>query len=98
MSKANSSTPWAVASRVLAAILGGYAVAYAATAFLAVYLPLIRADRVTFASLGCFAVYAVAILYAFGARSALRAWLVLGGLTLVLALAAFVPEGYGVRP
>lgn len=98
MSKANPSTRWAVASRVLAAILGGYAVAYAATAFLAVYLPLIRADRVTFASLACFAVYTAAILYAFGARSALRAWLVLGGLTLGLALAAFLPESYGVRP
>lgn len=98
MSNATSSTRRAVASRVLAAVIGGYAVAYLATAFLTVHLPLARADRVTFASLGCFAVYTAAILYAFGVRSAWRAWLVLASLTLLLALAAYLPGDYGVRP
>ncbi|AOE87289.1 DUF3649 domain-containing protein [Pseudomonas sp. TCU-HL1] len=98
MSKAKTSTCWDVTARVLAAILGGYAAAYAATAFLSVYLPLVRSDRVVFASLSCFAVYTFAILYAFAARSALSAWLVLVAVTVLMALAAYLPSDFGVRP
>ena len=98
MSKAKISSRWDVTARVLAAILGGYALAYAATAFLSVYLPLVRSDRVVFASLSCFAVYTVAILYAFAARSALRVWLVLVGATALMALAAYLPSDFGARP
>ncbi|WP_342246452.1 DUF3649 domain-containing protein [Pseudomonas sp. OTU5201] len=98
MSKAKISTRWNVTARVLAAILGGYAAAYAATAFLSVYLPLVRSDRVVFASLSCFAVYTFAIIYAFAVRSALRAWLVLAGVTALMALAACLPSDFGVRP
>lgn len=98
MSKARTSSRREVTARVLAAILGGYAAAYAATAFLSVYLPLVRSDRVVFASLSCFAVYALAIIYAFAARSALRAWLVLAGATALMALAAYLPSDFGVRP
>ncbi|NWL78402.1 DUF3649 domain-containing protein [Pseudomonas taiwanensis] len=98
MSKAKTSSRWDVTARVLAAILGGYAAAYAATAFLSVYLPLVRSDRVVFASLSCFAVYTLAIIYAFAARSAVRAWLVLVGATALMALAAYLPSDFGVRP
>ncbi len=98
MSKAKTSSRRDVTARVLAAILGGYALAYAATAFLSVYLPLVRSDRVVFASLSCFAVYILAILYAFAARSALQAWLVLIGATVLMALAAYLPGDFGVRP
>lgn len=42
MSRSASNNRWGIASRVLAALVGGYAVAYAVTAFLAVYLPLAR--------------------------------------------------------
>lgn len=98
MSKAKTSPRWDVTARVLAAILGGYAVAYVATAFLSVYLPLVRSERVVFASLSCFAVYTLAIIYAFAARSALRAWLVLAGVTALMALAAYLPSDFGVRP
>ncbi|MEK1905473.1 MAG: DUF3649 domain-containing protein [Pseudomonas sp.] len=98
MSKNLSLSRWSIASRVLAAILGGYALAYGCTAFLSVYLPLARADRVVFASLLCFAVWTSAVIYVFAARSATRAWLWLGGLTLVLCLAAFLPTELGVRP
>ncbi|MDH4561930.1 DUF3649 domain-containing protein [Pseudomonas sp. BN411] len=98
MSKAKISSRWDVTARVLAAILGGYASAYAATAFLSVYLPLVRSDRVVFASLSCFAVYTLAIIYAIAARSALRAWLVLIGATALMALAAYLPGDFGVRP
>ncbi len=98
MSKAKTPIGWNLTARVLAAILGGYALAYAATAFLSVYLPLMRSDRVVFASLACFAVYTTAIIYAFGARSAGRAWLVLAGMSAVLAMAAYLPGDFGVRP
>lgn len=98
VSKAKTSTRWEVTARVLAAILGGYATAYAATAFLSVYLPLVRSERVVFASLACFAVYTIAIIYAFAARSARRAWLVPVGVTALMALAAYLPTDFGVRP
>lgn len=87
-----------VFARILAALFGGYGLAYAFTAFLSVYLPLVRADRVVYASLGCFAVWTAAALYAFAARSAARAWLVIGGLALLLGLGAFLPGELGVRP
>lgn len=99
MSKQSRTTsPWATASRILAASIGGYGLAYAATAFLTVYLPLARGDRAVFASLACFAVWTAAVIYVFAARSAARAWLSLGGLGGLMALAAFLPSEFGVRP
>jgi hypothetical protein len=96
--KAWSSSPgWATASRIVAAIFAGYGLAYTCTMFLTVYLPLVRSDRVVFASLASFIVYATAIIYAFAARSAARAWLVLVGLSLVLFLAAYVTGDFGAR-
>lgn len=88
----------AVTARILGAVVGGYALAYTATAFLSVYLPMARPDRVSLASLACFIVWVAAILYAFGARSPWRAvWLPVA-LSVVLGVAAFVPAGFGVRP
>lgn len=87
-----------LSARILAALFGGYALAYTSTAFLSVYLPLARADRVAFASLGCFMVWVVAILYVFAARSTWRACLVPLALSALLALAAFLPPDFGVRP
>ncbi|HSC84706.1 MAG TPA: DUF3649 domain-containing protein [Pseudomonas sp.] len=98
MSKKSSLSRWNVAARVLAAIVGGYALAYASTAFFSVYLPLARADRVIFASLACFAVWTTAVIYVFSARSASRAWGWLVGLSVLLCLAAFLPTELGVRP
>ncbi|MDP9941052.1 DUF3649 domain-containing protein [Ectopseudomonas alcaliphila] len=98
MSKQPSPTRCNIASRILAALFGGYALAYGFTAFFSVYLPLARADRVVFASLLCFAVWSVAAIYAFAARSALRAWLLLVGLTVLACLAAFLPAEFGARP
>lgn len=67
-----------VASRVLAAGLGGYAVAALATSALtlvAVQTALMaRADAVLWASLASFAFYTGAALWVFAARSAVRAW------------------------
>lgn len=77
-----------VGARAVAAILGGYALAAAATAFLALLLPalsLSRADAVMASTLFSFTVYACAVLWVFAARSAARAWL---GLLLPAALLA----------
>ncbi|TLX53598.1 DUF3649 domain-containing protein [Stutzerimonas nosocomialis] len=89
---------WALASRILAALVGGYAVAYGVTAFLAVYLPLARPDRVVFSSLASFAVWTAVVVYVFAARSATRVWLSLVGLTTVLCLAAFFSGDWRTRP
>ena len=51
MSKQSTLSPGSIASRVLAALVGGYALAYGFAAFLSVYLPLARPDRVAFAGL-----------------------------------------------
>nr|MBF0681972.1 DUF3649 domain-containing protein [Pseudomonas sp.] len=63
MSRKSINNRWDIASRVLAALVGGYAVAYTVTAFLAVYLPLARPDRVVFSSLASFAVWTLVVIY-----------------------------------
>lgn len=64
----------AVLSRAAAAILGGYALASAAAACLAVWLPLGRADAVTTAQMLSFVVYACGVIWVFATRNAWRAW------------------------
>ena len=79
----------AVASRVLAASIGGYWFAHGATAFLTLALPFGKVDRVIAASLLSFAVWCAMAIYVFASRSAWRAWLVPaigGGLLLGVAL------------
>ena len=98
MSRNASMNRWQIASRVLAALVGGYAVAYAVTAFLAVYLPLARPDRMVFSSLASFAVWTAVAIYVFAARSASRIWLLIVGVTALLCLAAFLSGDWRVRP
>ncbi len=64
----------AVASRSAAAILGGYALASATAACLAVWLPLSRADAVIAGQMLAFVAYACAALWVFATHSAWRAW------------------------
>ncbi len=64
----------AVASRTVAAIGGGYALASAAAACLAVWLPLPRVDAVVAAQMLSFVVYACAVIWVFATYSAWRAW------------------------
>lgn len=71
----NSRHVVAVASRCLAAALGGYAVANTCSIALAALLPLPRADAALVAVQVSFALYAAAVLWAFAARSALSAWI-----------------------
>ena len=82
-----------VASRIGAALFGGYFLAHGTTAFLTLVLPMGKVDRVVFASLLSFAVWCASAIHAFGARSAWRAWAwpVLGGALLLGVTLAF-PE------
>lgn len=83
----------AVASRVCAALFGGYFLAHGMTAFLTLVLPMGKVDRVVFASLLSFAVWCAAAIHVFAARSAWRAWAwpVLAGAVLLGVALAF-PE------
>ncbi|EKT4481344.1 iron transporter [Pseudomonas putida] len=75
-------------SRSAAALLGGYALSYCASACLARILPLSAADAVIVATLPAFIFYTLAILWAFACRDALRAWAPLA-LAVPLALIGF---------
>lgn len=81
---------WAVASRVLAASVGGYAVAaLVSSVFTLVWVQLgggARADAVLWASLCSFALYAGVAIAVFAARSATRAWAGLCAVALPCAL------------
>ncbi|AMR67873.1 MULTISPECIES: DUF3649 domain-containing protein [Pseudomonadaceae] len=81
----------AVFARAMAAVFGGYAFTYAFTACLARLLPLERIDALLVASLPMFVVYTLAVLWAFAARDAWRAWLGLP-LAIPLALIGFWPQ------
>ncbi len=88
MSKTTTLTAayrWSVASRVAAAALGGYALASAATVLLALLWPVPKAQGVLWATMLSFAVYTVAVIWVFCARSAMRAW---GGMALGTAVCA----------
>ncbi len=81
-----------ILSRVAAALVGGYALASAATLLLAAVLPQARAEAVLTATLFSFAVYTAAVVWVFAQHRLRRAWIgllglsaLLGGLGLLLA-------------
>ncbi|MDE1164981.1 MAG: DUF3649 domain-containing protein [Pseudomonas sp.] len=80
----------AVASRVVAAALGGYVLASLASVCVAWLMPGSRADAVVTAMMLSFLVYLVAVLWCFACHSAWRAWL---GLLLPIALLALADGG-----
>ena len=87
---------WGVASRVLAAAAGGYALTALATAVLALLLPLAgmsRPEAVLAATLASFTFYVMAVLWAFIARTALRAWLGLAGAAVLPGAAWMAVRG-----
>jgi uncharacterized membrane protein len=73
----------AVASRAIAAIVGGYALAAVFSVFCAVALPMPRADAIIIGGMLSFLVYCAAAVWVFAAPNAMRAWL---GLLLPIAL------------
>jgi len=76
-----------VASRSLAAILGGYALAATTSSFLALALPMDRAQAVLTGMLLAIVACACAALWAFAARSALRAWIGIALPALLMGMA-----------
>lgn len=84
-----------VASRAVAAIAGGYAVAALATAALALFLPLPRSEAALTGTLLSFAVYTGAVLWSFAARTAWRAWRGLLGAALVPGLPLAASRFFG---
>lgn len=84
-----SGIQWAVASRAVAAIVGGYVLTAITTFALAMFLPLSKAEASMTATLLSFAIYTCAVIWVFATRTAWRAWagivvpcVVLGGLIL----------------
>lgn len=93
--KAGAALPpryrWMVASRVLAAAVGGYALVSLAMAVLVLALPRLDgstpAQAVLTATLWSFAVYAAVVIWVFSTPSAWRAWAGLALCAAVLGLA-----------
>jgi len=73
-------------SRILAAVLGGYALA-ALASVAALALPIDKPQAVLTGMLASFAIYAGAVVWVFAVRSALRAWagLLIAAVPLLLA-------------
>ncbi|MET4576391.1 DUF3649 domain-containing protein [Ottowia thiooxydans] len=76
----------AVASRVLAAVIGGYALTSVMVMLLSVIWPAPRAQAVMWASMLSFALYAAVTVWVFATSSATRAWVGLLTATAVVAL------------
>lgn len=73
-----------ICSRLLAAVLGGYAFAAALAVFLGALLPMARAEAVLMGSFLSFAAYTAAIVWAFSPQPLGRVWLTLAGASAVL--------------
>lgn len=85
----------AVASRVLAALLGGYILSALASVSLTLWLPMARAEAVVTGMMSSFLVYLVAVLWCFACRSAWQAWFGLILPSLVLAAVSGVAYWMG---
>lgn len=77
-----------VASRIVAALFGGYALA-ALGSVAALALPMSKPQAVLTGMQASFAIYAGAVVWVFAARSALRAWTGLLAAAVPLAAAAW---------
>jgi hypothetical protein len=86
-----STQPWPTVSRITAALFGGYLFTYAFTAALARLLPLDKVDALVITTLLSFAIYTLAILWAFACRNAWRAWAGTG-LAIPLCIIGFWPQ------
>jgi uncharacterized membrane protein YccF (DUF307 family) len=94
-----AASPWSVASRVIAAIGGGYLLASLMSVVVARALPLPQATAVMTGMLLSFLFYASSALWVFAARTATRAWLGLVVPGVVLALLAWwLAPGLPVPP
>ena len=78
----------AVASRVLAAVFGGYLVTTLSGVCLTLWAPMARTEAVVTGMMSSFVVYLLAVIWCFACRTAWRAWFGLSVTGLVLAAAA----------
>ena len=85
----------AVASRALAAIVGGYVLSALAAMAMALWLPLARAEAVITGTLISFVVYTCAVIWVFAARDAWRAWAWLAAPSAVLGLLLWLAQQGG---
>lgn len=93
LSQATNRYRWQIVSRILAATVGGYAVANISAILLSFILPMSRSEAVMTSLLLSFAIYTLAILWVFAVKSVLKAWLglvipsvLLGALALLVKL------------
>lgn len=75
-----------VASRIAAAVIGGYALASAFSSLLALTLPMRQHEATLMALVLSFLWYAIAVMWVFHARSVTRAWIGMVVPAAVLAL------------
>ena len=95
MKKGSTAYRWAVASRVLAAALGGYALASALTVLLALLWPLPKDQAVLADTMLSFIQYAAAVIWVFSVRSVTRAWLGMLIPTVLVAALCWVLQAGG---
>ncbi|SAI33317.1 iron uptake protein [Bordetella ansorpii] len=82
-----------VASRLCAAVAGGYLLTAGSTALLSLALPMPRASAVLTATMLSFAIYTTAVIVAFSVSNALRAWGWLAAPGIIVSAAAWVLYG-----
>ncbi|HRO20760.1 DUF3649 domain-containing protein [Alcaligenes faecalis] len=87
-----------VLSRIVAATVGGYALAAAATVLLTVLWPLPRAQAVLAANMLSFVWYTIAVMWVFSTKSATRAWVGMVLPTALIALLSVLLMPAGVLP
>lgn len=80
------NSPDSIASRTTAAIVGGYIVANTVAFVIAAAMPMNETDAVLTAMQASYLFYAIAVLWAFTAKTARVAWLGLSGTALVTLL------------
>jgi len=77
------NSPDSIGSRTAAAIVGGYIVANTVAFVIAAAMPMTDADAVLVAMQASYLFYAIAVLWAFAAKTARVAWFGLSGTALV---------------
>lgn len=87
-----------VLSRIVAATVGGYALAAAATVLLTVLWPLPRSQAVLAANMLSFVWYTIAVMWVFSTKSATRAWVGMVLPTAVIAVLSVLLMPAGVLP
>ena len=89
---------WSIASRIVAAIIGGYALTSLITLALSLALPWVgvgEAEAVQLTTLLSFPLYAAIIIAAFHTRSAARVWMGLSVATLPCVLIVLATRVWG---